>query len=77
MSGCPHENILDCPLYLASHIAGAGGCDDGKLHQGGCAVDRGLSYQKAARAFLDAYPYEVAALVADGTSRRRQERANR
>jgi len=43
---CPHADILHCPLYHAAHIAGAGGCDDGKLDQGGCAVNRGMDYHK-------------------------------
>ena len=44
MPGCPHENIVYCPLYLASHEAGGFGCDDGQLGYGGCAADRGLDY---------------------------------
>lgn len=43
---CPHELVQYCPLYVAAHIAGAGGCDDGKLELGTCAVSRGLDYAK-------------------------------
>ena len=47
---CPHADIRFCPLYLAAHVAGAGGCDDGHLGEGGCAVDRGMNYaDEAAR----------------------------
>lgn len=46
---CPHENIVFCPLYRASHIAGAGGCDDGQLAEGGCAVSRGMDYHAAVK----------------------------
>lgn len=58
--GCPHKNILDCPLYLAAHIANAIGCDDGRLHESGCAVDRRLNYDKAVAAFRATHPREVA-----------------
>lgn len=44
---CPHENIVHCPLYHACHepsrFPGCA-CDDGKLDQGGCAIDRGMDY---------------------------------
>jgi hypothetical protein len=44
--GCPHSRIEFCPLYLASHEC-AGGCDDGRLGEGGCAVSRGMDYGQA------------------------------
>lgn len=48
MSGCPHDDKRFCPLYVAAHVAGAGGCDDGKLGEfEGCAVDRGKSFYDA------------------------------
>ncbi len=38
---CPRaDDVSRCPLYLAAHVGG--GCDDGRLEEGGCAVDRGL-----------------------------------
>jgi hypothetical protein len=48
---CPHENIQFCPLCVASHgVRGIDGkwlgCDDGKIHDGSCAVDRGMSYAR-------------------------------
>lgn len=44
---CPHANIVYCPLYHAAHIPHAGGCDDGELDTGLCAVDRRrLNYRK-------------------------------
>ena len=57
---CPHANIIHCPLYLAAHIANAGGCDDGRLGEGGCAVDRGMNYRAGVEAFRAKYPREVA-----------------
>lgn len=43
--GCPHADIRFCPLYLGAHDPELGAsCDDGRLGEGGCAVDRGLSY---------------------------------
>lgn len=47
-----HDDIRDCPLYIAAHDPNSGGnsCDDGRLDEGGCAVDRGLDYFKARRA---------------------------
>lgn len=49
MAGCPHKNIVHCPLYLASHDGDPrmSGCDDGRLDEGGCAVDRGMDYAAA------------------------------
>ena len=43
---CPHADIRFCPLYHAAHECIGIGCDDGKLGQGGCAVDRGMDYHK-------------------------------
>ncbi|GFO80731.1 MAG: hypothetical protein A49_03580 [Methyloceanibacter sp.] len=49
MRGCPHQNIVYCPLYHAMHggheFAGSESCDDGRLDEGGCAVARGESYE--------------------------------
>lgn len=47
MGRCPHEDKRFCPLYIAAHIPGAGGCDDGNLTGGTCAVDRGKSFYDA------------------------------
>lgn len=47
MPGCPHTDIRFCPLYLAAHDCQGLGCDDGRLGEGGCAVDRGLNYATA------------------------------
>ena len=49
MKRCPHADIQFCPLYHAAHIAGAGGCDDGQLGEGGCAVSRGMDYRQAVK----------------------------
>ena len=42
---CPHKNVMFCPLYVAAHDGG--GCDDGRLEEGGCAVSRGMDYAAA------------------------------
>lgn len=44
---CPHPDVRFCPLYLAAHVPGAGGCDDGRLDEGGCAIERGMNYTVA------------------------------
>lgn len=43
---CPHDNVVFCPLYHAAHGGLGGSCDDGRLAEGGCAVDRGLDYRE-------------------------------
>lgn len=50
--GCPHEKIVHCPLYWAAHGAKNGGrsCDDGRLNEGGCGVNRGIDYDRAVSA---------------------------
>lgn len=57
---CPHADIIHCPLAEAAHIAGAGGCDDGQLDQGGCAVDRGQSYDEMVGRLTARHPRIVA-----------------
>lgn len=47
MAKCPHDEARFCPLYHAAHEGGGHGCDDGRLGEGGCAVDRGLDYDRA------------------------------
>lgn len=61
---CPHANILHCPLYLAAHIPkpGYGGCDDGRLDEGGCAVDRDMDYVEAVARLRAVDPRLVAEL---------------
>jgi hypothetical protein len=49
---CPHPEKRDCPLYRAMH-GGGGGCDDGRLDEGGCAVSRGMDYSAAVAALRD------------------------
>ena len=44
---CPHDHIRFCPLYIAAHIAGAPGCDDGRLAEQTCAVARDMDYAQA------------------------------
>lgn len=40
---CQHDDVQFCPLYIAAHGTGHG-CDDGRLGEIGCAVDRGMRY---------------------------------
>jgi len=55
---CPHGNIVHCPLYIAAHYPGLGeySCADGRLNEGGCAVKRGLNYEKALARLSEAAP---------------------
>lgn len=49
MKRCPHEDAQFCPLYVEAHNARGLGCDDGRLAEMGCAVDRGgVDYDTAA-----------------------------
>jgi transposase len=41
---CPHADIRFCPLYHAAHMGAGLGCDDGRLDEGGCGIDRGVDY---------------------------------
>lgn len=43
---CPHNPSTWCPLSVAMNAPGRPSCDDGKLDQGGCAVDRGGDYHQ-------------------------------
>lgn len=61
MNSCPHANIRFCPLYHAAHMIGGEnlirfGCDDGRLDEGGCAVDRGRSYAETVAELAVASP---------------------
>ena len=77
MSGCPHGDIRFCPLYLAAHGPGGGGCDDGRLGEGGCAADRGFGRGMdygAALGRLQATHFEM---IARAEFAERQEAAQR
>jgi len=53
---CPHPLVQYCPLYVAAHVGRGNSCDDGRLNEGGCAVDRGLDYASTlARLELDQF----------------------
>lgn len=55
-SKCPHPLVQYCPLYVAAHVGRGNSCDDGRLNEGGCAVDRGLDYAATlARLELDQF----------------------
>lgn len=41
---CPHKDKRFCPLYIASHLGGGQGCDDGRLDEGGCGCAREMNY---------------------------------
>lgn len=62
MSGCPHANIVHCPLYRAAHHPELlqFGCADSRLDEGGCAVDRGKSYAGSVAALRMVAPRMVA-----------------
>ena len=65
VTGCPHPDIRFCPLYIAAHIADEGyhGCDDGRLDEGGCAVDRTMNYAEAVERLRIVDPRLVATLA--------------
>lgn len=59
-SACPHPDIRWCPLYISMHVAGGPSCDDGRLDEGGCAVDRGVRYEQLLGKLLTVHPRIVA-----------------
>ncbi|ATN34751.1 hypothetical protein ACO34A_13170 [Rhizobium sp. ACO-34A] len=64
---CPHSDIRFCPLYVAAHGLQTPegewlGCDDGKLEDGHCAVDRGMNYAREVAKVKRAEPGLVEAL---------------
>lgn len=55
-SKCPHALVQYCPLYVAAHVGRGNSCDDGRMNEGGCAVDRGLDYARTlARLEIDQF----------------------
>lgn len=77
MSGCPHAEAQDCPLYHAAHAANAGGCDDGQLTPDTCAADRGLDYEGAVQRLRVTHPEIVAHCEWNADLRRRQGQRRR
>jgi hypothetical protein len=59
-SGCPHGSSIWCPLSVAMNAAGLPNCDDGRLDQGGCAIDRGADYHQLLGALTTKDPRLVA-----------------
>lgn len=58
-ASCPHARIEHCPLYVASHIAGAGGCvGDLALP---CKVKRGLKVYATELARLEREQFDLVA----------------
>jgi hypothetical protein len=43
---CPHDPSTWCPLSVAMNAVGRPSCDDGRLDEGGCAIDRGADYHE-------------------------------
>lgn len=75
MRRCPHPNIAYCPLYHAAHEVGGLGCDDGKLGNGSCAVDRGADYGQMVSALWKARPELISeAAEAESLAMKRQQR---
>jgi hypothetical protein len=76
--GCPHDNIVHCPLYWAMHEAQAVGlsCFDQQMDGGGCAIDRGLDYAEAVERLRSRFPRVVAEHeFAEATEQAKQQRA--
>ena len=76
MKRCPHNDVRFCPLYLAAHTA-SGGCDDGRLGEGGCAVTRGLSYANERKRLEVAEFHLVARAEFDERQEARRQQAAR
>jgi hypothetical protein len=59
-----HAECRFCPLYHAAHdpALSAWGCDDGRVDEGGCAVDRGMDYAEAVGRIAALAPRVVAEL---------------
>jgi hypothetical protein len=75
---CPHADIRDCPIYHAAHVANAGGCDDGRLLEGGgCAVSRGMNYEHALGRLRVTHPKLVADCEWNAALRARQSQRDR
>lgn len=79
--GCPHDNVVDCPLYLAAHGVGVPvpqamrpiSCDDGRLFEdpASCAMARGLDYAAALARLRVVAPRLVAQCEWDASVRSR------
>ena len=73
---CPHENIVDCPLYHAMHVAGAISCLSADL-QDGCRVDQGEDYEGIVAALRIQNPDLVAQCEWNSMLRERKEQRAR
>ncbi len=72
-SQCPHPDVQWCPLYVAMHVPGGPSCDDGRLDEGGCAVDRDAAYQELLGRLIAATPRLVAQVEWDQRARESSE----
>ncbi|HEX9858796.1 MAG TPA: hypothetical protein VGA75_10615 [Paracoccaceae bacterium] len=77
MSNCPYGDIRFCPLYLAAHGPDGGGCDDGRLGEGGCAVGRGFGRGMDYGAALGRLQAAHSGMIARAESAEWQEAAQR
>jgi hypothetical protein len=75
-SKCPHENIVDCPLYHGMHVAGAPSCVSRDL-QDGCLVDQGADYDGLVMALRIAHPKVVAECEWNAAVRQAKEQRDR
>ena len=73
---CPHDNIVDCPLYHAMHVVGVISCMSVDL-QDGCLVDQGTDYETLVLALRVQDPHLVAQCEWNAMSRNRAEQHQR
>lgn len=76
-SKCPHENIVDCPLYHGMHIAGGPSCVSNRLDEGLCAVSMGADYESLLVALTIAHPKVVAECEWNAALRQSKEQRDR
>jgi hypothetical protein len=57
---CPHGESSWCPLSVAMNAVDRPSCDDGRLDEGGCALDRGADYHQLLGALIAVDPRLVA-----------------
>ncbi len=77
---CPFPGgTKHCPLYSAAHDPRLlkHGCDDGRLDEGGCAVDRGMDFEAELAAVAKLDPVMVAGCYREARDEESREQRRR
>lgn len=74
---CPHDNIVDCPLYHGMHVGGGPSCWSDRIPEGLCAVDLGANYDALVLALRIKHPMVVAECEWNAAIRARSEQRER